>query len=225
MELDPLLNLQLKSKFQTIRPSSESQQIPLYLSVTAREKLLVNKKHSLDLVLIIDNSGSMGGKKIKLVKQTIQHILQELTENDKFGLIVFNQVSEVLLPFSKMTPENKEKARKSIKYIETGGGTNLRDPLRQAMEMLQQREQVNEVSAVFFMSDGQDTCNNKQEDILNVLSSGDSNQKTGDFEIHTFGYGEDHDDKILAEISKARHGSFYYVKSVEMISSCFLSCF
>lgn len=78
----------------------------------------------------------MGGKKIKLVKETITFILKELTEKDRFSLIVFNQESEVVFPLSYMTEQEKNNARKAIKRIRTGGATNLRTPLVQAVELL-----------------------------------------------------------------------------------------
>lgn len=48
--------------------------------------------------------------------------------------------------------------------------------------------------------------------------------KKMDFQIHCFGYGEDHDEKILSEISFERGGNFYFIKNQEYIKECFLSC-
>ena len=45
-------------------------------------------------------------------------------------------------------------ARKKVKYLRTGCGTNLKDPIKQAIEVLDMRETKNEVSTIFFMSDG-----------------------------------------------------------------------
>jgi len=87
----------------------------LYLNVSTRDNYFIDKRPNVDIILIIDNSGSMGGKKIKLVKETIAFLLDELKENDKFGLIVFNQVSEILIPFMKMTSDNKKEAKKIVK--------------------------------------------------------------------------------------------------------------
>lgn len=95
-----------------------------------------HQKASLDLVLIIDNSGSMGGSKIKLVKETIAYLLKELNEDDRFALIVFSSESEISIPLTKMNEEGKEKARKIVKRIRTGGGTNLKTPVVQALEIL-----------------------------------------------------------------------------------------
>ena len=44
----------------------------------------------MDIVLVIDNSGSMGGVKIKLLKNTHIYIIEELKETDRLALIVFN---------------------------------------------------------------------------------------------------------------------------------------
>lgn len=45
---------------------------------------------SIDLVLVIDVSGSMNGKKIELVKKTMHFLLTQLQVNDRLSIITFN---------------------------------------------------------------------------------------------------------------------------------------
>lgn len=42
--------------------------------------------------------------------------------------------------------------------------------------------------------------------------------------MHTFGYGADHDEKILNSIAKFQNGNFYYIESNEFVDECFLTC-
>ncbi len=45
-----------------------------------------------------------------------------------------------------------------------------------------------------------------------------------DYSLHSFGYGDDHDEKILSGISKYKKGCFYYIKDNEFVDECFLDC-
>ena len=45
---------------------------------------------SVDLICVIDVSGSMDGEKIQLVKDTIKFLIETLTPSDRLSIITFN---------------------------------------------------------------------------------------------------------------------------------------
>lgn len=51
---------------------------------------------SVDLICVIDNSGSMIGEKIALVKETMKFLLETLTPSDRLSIITFNSHSQRL---------------------------------------------------------------------------------------------------------------------------------
>ena len=55
--------------------------------------LLDDERPGLDLVITIDKSGSMRGNKIKLVKETLIFIVDELKEIDRLSLVTFSNSS------------------------------------------------------------------------------------------------------------------------------------
>ena len=44
---------------------------------------------SVDLICVIDVSGSMGGPKIELVKETMKVLIETLTPTDRLSIITF----------------------------------------------------------------------------------------------------------------------------------------
>lgn len=44
----------------------------------------------IDLICVVDQSGSMGGVKINLLKQTLNYIIEQLTELDRLAIVSFN---------------------------------------------------------------------------------------------------------------------------------------
>jgi hypothetical protein len=42
------------------------------------------------------------------------------------------------------------------------------------------------------------------------------------FTIHSFGFGKDHDPKLMNEISKLRDGNFYFIEKLDLVDECFV---
>jgi len=58
---------------------------------------------SVDLICVIDNSGSMQGEKIGLVKETINFLLETLTPSDRLSIITFNSYANRLCGLKTVT--------------------------------------------------------------------------------------------------------------------------
>lgn len=68
------------------------------------------------------------------------------------------------------------------------------------------------------MSDGQDGYAYKGvEKLLSVYNLPDV------FTIHTFGFGLDHDAKLMNHIAELQGGNFYNIDKIEMINEAFVS--
>ena len=65
------------------------------------------KRLGMDLIMVIDVSGSMNGEKIQLVKETLNFLVDELKDIDRLSFIVFDNKFQVLSHLSPMTEENK----------------------------------------------------------------------------------------------------------------------
>jgi hypothetical protein len=63
---------------------------PALLSDTASEKELDELHVPVDLVCVVDQSGSMGGDKIILLKRTLNHIIDQMGPLDRLAVISFS---------------------------------------------------------------------------------------------------------------------------------------
>jgi len=61
---------------------------PIILS--SDDEILSSSRIPIDLVCVVDQSGSMGGEKINLLKQTLTYITEQLNEFDRLAIISFN---------------------------------------------------------------------------------------------------------------------------------------
>ena len=94
------------------------------------------------------------------------------------------------------------------------------------MEILEHRDTCNPLTSVLFMSDGEDTCDNGHESVISAIKERDYwlSKKNMNYQIHCFGFGENHDDKLLTKMAQSKTGNFYYIKNQELIQECYISC-
>ncbi|CAL4994972.1 unnamed protein product [Urochloa decumbens] len=109
-----------------------------------------------------------------------------------------------------MTADAKEKLKDFVENkLSAGGTTNMRDGLKMGLDVLDdRRHKSGRVSSIVLMSDG-------DEDFPGASLAVDARGKA----VYTFGFGEDHDAKVLGAIaSKSNGGTFHYVRDDESLT-------
>ncbi|KAL4435511.1 hypothetical protein ABPG74_020287 [Tetrahymena malaccensis] len=208
--------------------NSKDQTIPIMVSVKTLEQTsdmdietnLLEGRPNLDLICVIDNSGSMSGQKIENVKSTILQLIDMLNDNDRLSLITFNSYATQLCGLRKVDKGNKENLQRITRSICANGGTNITSGLQTAFSILQNRKQKNSVSSIFLLSDGQD--NNSDSRIRQLLQSTYQELQEECFTIHSFGFGNDHDGPLMQRIAQIKDGSFYYVERNDQVDEFFI---
>ena len=191
---------------------------PFVINLFAPEKKLEEeeeKKVYADLICVIDISGSMYGEKIHQVKESLKILVDMMNEKDRIALVLFSSYASLLNDLEYLTKENKEKIKKKIEEINATGGTNIASGLQIAVDILKKekntpKENESRSSSVILLSDG---CDNDNDEIqlgekLKSLTKGEKLS----FTLNTFGYGDDHDPKIMNKLANLRDGSFFYVE-------------
>jgi len=173
--------------------------------VSPKEKVL-NK----NLILVIDSSGSMSGKKIKQAKEAVRFVINHLDKGDKFSLVDFDDGVSLFSP--RLLPANSENIEKALRFveeIEDSGGTNINDALLQALEMIEPGDRPN---YVLFLTDGLPTVGiTRIADILKNI--GRVNEQKS--RIFVFGVGYDVNTELLDRISTENRGTSIYVDENE----------
>lgn len=176
-----------------------------------------------DLVAVIDCSGSMSGKKIRTVKESLDILLSFCSEKDRFAIVSFNDKGKKLLGLKRVNPANMDGIKKIIeKDLWAAGSTSIPAGMEQAIRILKDRKHKNQIVSIFLLSDGNDNDNNADEVVRKMLQI---NVPDLEFTIHSFGFGDDHDSRLLSELSKMRNGNFYYIQELEQINECFVNAF
>lgn len=104
---------------------------------------------SKDMVILVDNSGSMTGMGKTIAKATVASIMETLSNNDFVAVLNFSKAAEHVVPcFSDIlvqaTPENLDKFKSAISEMKPDGQANVTEAFTQAFSLLQRyRDQRN----------------------------------------------------------------------------------
>ncbi|EQC26458.1 hypothetical protein SDRG_15703 [Saprolegnia diclina VS20] len=113
----------------------------------------------IDLVVVLDRSGSMSGSKLDLCKQTLDFLAHELSPHDRVSLVTYDTYVTTNLRLTKMTPAGKALLASKVQGVHAGSCTNLSGGLLAGLEEVQSSSrpdsgEPNPVQSVLLLTDG-----------------------------------------------------------------------
>ena len=164
--------------------------------------------HGTTVVIIIDKSSSMEGKKIELARLAAIGVVENLKLDDKIGVLIFDNSFEWAVPIRSV--ENKAAIEKAISGITPDGGTQIAPALAEAYH------KVLPVNAAFkhivLLTDGI----SEEGDSFTMSAEAAKNRVT----ISTVGLGQDVNRAYLEKIATSAKGRSYFLndpKGLEQI--------
>ncbi|KAJ1295286.1 hypothetical protein BS78_01G212000 [Paspalum vaginatum] len=183
----------------------------------------------LDLVTVLDVSGSMSGTKLDLLKRAMRFVIQNLGPSDRLSVITFSSRATRLFPLRKMTASGQEQALQAVDSLVATGGTNIADGLWKAARVMEDRQARNPVSSIILLSDGVDTHtlfprNGAQPDYGPLVPRSILPGSGDHVPIHAFGFGHDHDSRAMHAVAELSNGTFSFIDVVSSIQDAFAQC-
>ena len=86
-----------------------------------------SKRPGVSVSLVLDRSGSMGGRKIDLARQAVAHAIRLLKDDDQLSVIVYDDEVETVLERMAATKGARRQALAALAQIDARGSTNLSD--------------------------------------------------------------------------------------------------
>jgi len=162
-----------------------------------------------DIILVVDQSGSMQGDKWTQAQDAARYVLENLNADDRFNAILFSTGWRV---FSNEL-ESSADAEAAAGWIDgmfAEGGTDINGSLTTALEMVDPEREA----TILFITDGLPTEgeSNPERIMENLTAIAPDNAR-----IFTFGVGDDVDTFLLDGIARAFNGASSYVRPTERI--------
>jgi Mg-chelatase subunit ChlD len=186
-----------------------------------------------DLVTVLDVSGSMSGTKLALLKRAMGFVIQNLGPSDRLSVIAFSSTARRHFPLRRMTETGKLEALQAVNSLVSSGGTNIAEGLRKGFKVVVDRKWKNPVCSIILLSDGQDTytisgtsMTRPQADYKSLLPTSIHRNGSSGFRIpvHAFGFGSDHDAASMHSISEISGGTFSFIEAEGVIQDAFAQC-
>ncbi len=109
----------------------------------------------MNVVLILDQSGSMRGEKIQTLRETVKTIIDQLTPLDILSIVLFETTTHVLIPAQPV--QDKTELKKAVDQIVEGGGTVLAPALREAHQQVSSYLSSDHANRAVLLTDGEVT--------------------------------------------------------------------
>jgi len=183
-------------------------------TASTAEKLNNEAKQALDVVLVMDSSGSMKySDPHDLRKPAAKLFISLLSAGDRASVVSF---SDEGYPVAYLTPvkgkTNQEKLFSSVDKISTKGVyTNLHGALEKALMVLKRNPQANRKKVIVLMSDGKMDVGNQEkatqytEKLMQELLP---QLKAKNIEVQTLAFTDGSDQELLKKIATQTNGKF-----------------
>ncbi|KAI1890884.1 hypothetical protein AGOR_G00158200 [Albula goreensis] len=162
-----------------------------------------------NVVFVIDISGSMSGTKMRQTREALLTILDELNEDDFFGIILFDHlISRMNTSLCKATEENVMAAKDFVRQINSRGSTNINDAVLDAVNMLKHDIANNllperSLSMIILLTDGQP---NSGESRIDRIQENAKAAMGGNMTLFCLGFGFDVDFNFLDVMARQNNG-------------------
>jgi len=165
------------------------------------ESLSYLKRAPMEMIFVLDCSGSMHGKPIAKSKQAVTRALRKLQPKDTFQVIRFsNNASQFGPDPVPATPDNIRKAIRYVDNLHGSGGTMMIEGIKAALDF---KHDPHRFRLVSFMTDGY--IGNEIE-ILAAI-----HQRLGASRIFSFGVGSSVNRYLLDRMAKLGKGAVAYI--------------
>ncbi|MBW4520583.1 MAG: VWA domain-containing protein [Scytolyngbya sp. HA4215-MV1] len=187
-----------------VRQSISQRQLSISISAIAEE---IGRSVPLNLCLILDHSGSMGGRPMETVKQAAQKLVDRLSPGDRISIVVFDHRAKVLVP--NQVIENPAGIKLQISQLKASGGTSIDEGLRLGIEELSHGKKET-ISQVFLLTDGENEHGSNDRCLKLAKLATDYNMT-----INTLGFGDAWNQDVLEQIADAGGGSLSFIQKPE----------
>lgn len=180
----------------------------VYLDLRVSGKALENQERKrMNLVLVIDRSGSMGSEyKLEKVKEAAIAIIENMNSKDLLGIVIYDDTVQTIYPSSPV--ESKARLREIVYGLTPGGSTNLYGGMQQGFEEARRNFKKHYVNRIILLSDG---LANAGVTDPSQITQGAKQIRENAISISTMGVGIDYNESLMANIADNSGGNYYYI--------------
>ena len=197
--------------------------LALTLTAPAAATTTTGPQQNVDMVVVLDRSGSMSGKKIEDSRRAVLELIAHLAPGDRFGLVSYSDNVTRNAPLTAINDATRSQLMAAAAAIQPGGNTNLAAGLQEGIEVLRAGRAAADGQVrhgkIILISDGLANQGVTNPEAIAAMAGAASSQ---DFGVSALGVGSDFNELLMTRIADRGAGGYYFLEDPQRIAAVFL---
>jgi Ca-activated chloride channel homolog len=197
--------------------AGREQTVDVLIRITPPEPdSVIGRRPKLNLSIVLDRSGSMGGEKMERARESAIYCIDQLLPTDRLSLVIFDDEVEVLIP--SQLAENKSALKERVSQIHARNSTALHEAWVRGGMQVSENLTEGAVNRVLLITDGLANVGltNTDEIITQAMGLFQRGVSTS-----TVGIGEDFNEDLLMPMAQSAGGNAWHVERADDMQRIF----
>jgi len=201
--------------------------LSVFLQLSFIGETLADKEDPMDIMIVLDNSGSMRKNDPKLLtKKVVADFLEGLSQNSQVGIIIFDEKANLGVPLSSLSSEEtRQSVLASLEAVTyRGQWTDSPAGIERALYELKSKGRENVPKTIIFMTDGIVDTGDKARDLERAKwLREDLAAESQRHHVRIFGiaFTEDADFQLIQALGEKTGGGYFRALSADEIEKIF----
>lgn len=199
-------------------PSRSADRMFVGLGFTSNVEADGWQRQPLNLVAVVDHSGSMSGPPLALVREALRQVAGQMRAGDRLAIVLYGDAARLYLP-SVALPEARAQALAAIDGIQSNGSTYMEAGLKLGFETARAAARgFSGTTRVMLFTDEQPNVGAVDADSFMGLAEAAARDGIG---MTTIGVGVQYDGELATQISSVRGGNLFFVADPDGVQQLF----
>ncbi|WP_136810373.1 vWA domain-containing protein [Desulfosediminicola flagellatus] len=201
---------------KVLQGSDGTVSVALTLTGANIENAIDVQQQPVDLVVVLDRSGSMEGQKIVDARQAVIGLMERLSPRDRMAVITYSNGVERVSPLTYMTNANRQNLAARVRMIRPGGGTNLGAGLDfgissfSSLSSVKSSDDAGRQRKIILISDGLANQGVTDPYSLGRMAANGTESRLA---VSTVGVGNEFNELLMTTIADHGAGNYYFLEN------------
>ncbi len=201
---------------QPLAVAGQKNKVYLKVGLTGLALEDAGDRPPVNVSIVLDKSGSMGGQKLHQAKEAARLAVDRLAPSDIVSVVAYDSTVRVVVPATKAM--DKRTIHHGIDRLSAGGNTALFAGVSKGAEELRKFFDRNRVNRVVLLSDG--LANVGPSSASELARLGASLMREG-MSVTTLGLGLDYNEDLMAQLARAADGNHAFIERASDLARFF----